>query len=50
MNKKRFYAHADPNNPGKTPEQGANWQEIKEYNQKRQLIRHRKLLRVYSNI
>lgn len=26
-----FYAHTDPNNPGKTPEQGANWQKLKDH-------------------
>jgi len=31
MNNKRFYAHTDPNNPGKTPEQGANWQKLEDH-------------------
>jgi CRISPR-associated endonuclease/helicase Cas3 len=31
MNNKRFYAHTDPNNPRKTPEQGANWQLLSDH-------------------
>jgi len=27
----KFYAHTDPNNPGKLPENGARWQELKDH-------------------
>ena len=28
---RKFYAHTDPQNPGKTPEQGAHWQLLEEH-------------------
>jgi len=31
MNNKRFYAHTDPNNPGKTPQEGAKWHLLKSH-------------------
>jgi hypothetical protein len=31
MDEAKFYAHTDPKNPGKLPEQGANWQPLKEH-------------------
>jgi CRISPR-associated endonuclease/helicase Cas3 len=31
MVENNFYAHTDPNNPGKTPEQGSGWQPLKEH-------------------
>lgn len=27
----KFYAHTDPNNPGKLPEDGVNWQPLRNH-------------------